>query len=174
MRGHMKKMNAVIFCSALLLSTAHAGEMYQALRQETSREAAVILLAQARLESCYDDSIGLKSVRGVAARNGYNIWNVTATRGPAHVEREGGRLIKKRWCYWKTAKEGAREFIAYLKRKYPGALSRAERGDVKGYVHALKRGGYFSVPENEYAEGVEKWTKELKKGEKSDKAILER
>ena len=152
-------MSRLFFLILILASTVHAADlpMRSALeRQGVGEKAVNIFLAQANVESCYEDAIGLKSVKGVARFNKWNIWNVSAVKGKIVYEREGGRLIKKRWTCWDTPDEAAQNFIAYLNRKFPKALKYAERGDTKAYVHELWKGGYFTCGEGEYAENIER------------------
>ena len=154
-----KKVAVIPLLILILAITVHAADLpvRSALERQGAGEKAVnILLAQANVESCYEDAIGLKSVKGVARHNGWNIWNMSAVKGNVVYEREGGRLIKKRWTCWDTPDEAAQHFIAYLNRKYPHVMKYAERGDTRGYVHELKKGGYFTCGETEYRRGLER------------------
>jgi hypothetical protein len=53
---------------------------------------------------------------------------------------------------------GARAFVRYLcvatkppaKNRYQGAIDAATRGDLAGFVHGLKAGGYFTAGEGRY------------------------
>jgi hypothetical protein len=147
-----------IFSSALILlatinisaNASDISEMYNELRKYINHEGTIILLAQAR----YESSCGKK---GVARKNGYNWWNVTCGKGgESGFERENGQLVRKRWYLWRTPEQGAKEFVAYLERKHPGALKRASEGNIEGYVRILRRNGYFSENETNYRLGIKR------------------
>lgn len=131
-------------------------EMYTEFRNYINHEAAVILLAQAHIES----NCGKK---GIAKRNGLNWWNITSVRGVVRYEYENGRLVKKRWKVWKTKRRAAREVIFYLKRKHPGALTFASNDDIKSYVKTIKKGGYFTGSEERYRKSLRQARKYIQK-----------
>ena len=119
-------------------------KMYVEFRSYVNHDAAIIILAQAHIES----NCGKK---GIAKRNGYNWLNITSAQGGrVAYEREDGRLVKKRWKVWHTKERAVKDIISYLKRKYPGALTSASNGNVKNYVQILKKGGYFTGSEERY------------------------
>lgn len=55
---------------------------------------------------------------------------------------------------YRTPIEGAIDYVAFLERRFPKALDAAEKGDVNGYVGALKAGRYFTADESAYAAAV--------------------
>ena len=42
-----------------------------------------------------------------------------------------------------------------LFRKFPAAIEQAKKVDAKAYVHELKRAGYFTASEEDYAKVVD-------------------
>jgi hypothetical protein len=76
---------------------------------------------------------------------------LTATAG-TH-EWEGGTRYRTQAHFraYESLDEGAADFLSLLHRRYAPAVAAAERGDVDGFAHALKAGGYFTGPEGRYA-----------------------
>ena len=63
-------------------------------------------------------------------------------------------VLVDRFRAYQSAKEGAEDYLSLLMRKYPQAIDAAERGDVTEFVSALKRGGYFTGSEADYARAL--------------------
>lgn len=55
---------------------------------------------------------------------------------------------------YSTQKNGAKDYIALLERRFPRALEKAEGGDVDGFVRELKAGNYFTADPTAYASAV--------------------
>jgi hypothetical protein len=55
---------------------------------------------------------------------------------------------------YRSAVEGATDYVAFLERRFPKALEAASKGDVDGYVGALKAGRYFTADQTAYANAV--------------------
>jgi hypothetical protein len=64
------------------------------------------------------------------------------------------RAMLDRFRAYDSAREGAEDYLSLLIRKYPEAIDAAERGDVTEFVAALKRGGYFTGSEVDYARSL--------------------
>ena len=117
-------------------------EMYEALANEgLNGYAQLVLMRHAKLESEY-------GTKGVAMGNGFNWWNQSCSKkykGKKRIayEFEHGRRVKKYWKIFDTPQEAAREQIKFLRRRYRGALTEASRGNWKGYLRVLRKGGYF-------------------------------
>ena len=58
------------------------------------------------------------------------------------------------------ANQGAKDYVALLRKRYPEAVAAMSEGDVNGFVHGLKERRYFTAPEAEYAAGVNSLVKE--------------
>jgi hypothetical protein len=50
--------------------------------------------------------------------------------------------------------EGARDYVHTLQTRFSTAFSAAERGDVTGFAHALKRSGYYTASEASYRDAL--------------------
>ncbi|MBV9946024.1 MAG: glucosaminidase domain-containing protein [Myxococcales bacterium] len=55
---------------------------------------------------------------------------------------------------YESLDEGARDYIAVLRNRFPQAYTQATAGNVDGFAHALKQSHYFTAPEAEYAAGL--------------------
>jgi hypothetical protein len=53
-----------------------------------------------------------------------------------------------------SAVDGATDYLAFLETRHAGAIEAAGRGDVDGYVRALKQGHYFTASESAYASSL--------------------
>lgn len=75
------------------------------------------------------------------------------TASSATHEWEGGERVRTRARFraYESLDEGAEDFLSLLHRRYAPAVDAAARGDVDGFAHALKAGGYFTGPEGRYA-----------------------
>ena len=92
----------------------------------------------------------------------YNFAGIKGT-GPtglsvAQRTREGWgtseRTITDNFRAYRTAEEGARDYVSLLKSRFPGALDAAQTGDPAATVHALKQAGYFTGDEGAYTRSV--------------------
>jgi hypothetical protein len=64
------------------------------------------------------------------------------------------RTITDNFRAYRTAEEGARDYVSLLKSRFPGALAAAQTGDPAATVHALKQAGYFTGDEAAYTRSV--------------------
>src|SRR4051794_12451122 len=64
------------------------------------------------------------------------------------------RTITENFRAYRTAEEGARDYVSLLKSRFPGALAAAQHGDPAATVHALKQAGYFTGDEGAYTRSV--------------------
>ena len=62
--------------------------------------------------------------------------------------------IKDGFRAYRSPVEGAIDYVSFLERRFPRALDAAAKGDVNGYVGALKAGRYFTADESAYAAAV--------------------
>jgi flagellar protein FlgJ len=60
-----------------------------------------------------------------------------------------------------TIDEGAVDYVALLQRRFGSAVSAAQRGDVDGFAHALKRSGYYTADADDYAAALRGIAKEV-------------
>jgi hypothetical protein len=55
---------------------------------------------------------------------------------------------------YRSAANGASDYVSLLARRYPRAVEAAHAGDAGGFVRALKSGGYFTGDERAYVKSV--------------------
>lgn len=67
---------------------------------------------------------------------------------------ETARVTTDRFRAYRSATEGAVDYVRFLRDRCSSALDAAEKGDATGFVHALKRSGYFTDDEQSYARSV--------------------
>lgn len=115
--------------------------------------AQQIVAAHAALESGWGAS--------KPARLGYNVFNVTRTKSDTRPVIESGDLecdesgkcapITQRFAKYNTLAEALADYFRLLSTaKYVAALARLEVGDPTGFIAELRRGGYFTLPLDEY------------------------
>lgn len=104
--------------------------------------------AQACLETGSGRSMFNYNFGGIKGTSPSGMTAVSATH-----EWEGSTRYRTqaRFRAYTSMDEGAQDFLSLLHRRYAPAIAAAERGDVDGYAHALKAGGYFTGPEARYA-----------------------
>jgi hypothetical protein len=69
------------------------------------------------------------------------------------------RTITDRFRAYRTAEEGASDYIELMAKRFPKALDAAGNGDPAGFVRALKSRGYFTGDERVYTRSVTSLTK---------------
>jgi hypothetical protein len=74
------------------------------------------------------------------------------------------RTITDSFRAYRTAEEGADDYVALLQRRFPAALEASKAGDPAGCVHALKQAGYFTGDEVAYTRSVTQMARELAPG----------
>lgn len=92
----------------------------------------------------------------------YNFGGIKGT-GPsgltvAQRTREGfgatERTIVDNFRAYRTAEEGAGDYVRLLKARFPGAVEAAKNADPQAFVHALKTRGYFTGDEGAYTRSI--------------------
>jgi hypothetical protein len=99
--------------------------------------------------------------RGAQMMN-FNFGGIKGT-GPsglcaAYATREGWGATERRtvdhFRAYRTAEEGATDYVRFLARRYPEATRAAREGDPNRFVHALKDRRYFTGNEDAYIRSV--------------------
>jgi hypothetical protein len=72
------------------------------------------------------------------------------TEGDGPTERK----IVDRFRAYRSAEEGATDYLRLLENRFGGALDKAREGDAEGFVHELKKSGYFTGNEKVYTRVV--------------------
>lgn len=135
-----------------------AGALERQTGAPPSKETVAILTAQWAHETG----------RGASMYN-YNFAGIKGT-SPAGLSvsqrtREGygatERTITDNFRAYRTAEEGADDYVALLERRFPAALDAAKTGDPAGTVRALKQAGYFTGDEAAYTRSVTAMAREF-------------
>lgn len=64
------------------------------------------------------------------------------------------RTITDNFRAYRTADEGAGDYVRLLKARFPGAVEAAKNADPQAFVHALKTRGYFTGDEGAYTRSI--------------------
>jgi hypothetical protein len=92
----------------------------------------------------------------------YNFGGIKGT-GPSGLSvaqrtREGygetERTIVDNFRAYRTAEEGAGDYVRLIKARFPGAVEAAKNADPQAFVHALKARGYFTGDEGAYTRSI--------------------
>jgi hypothetical protein len=168
--------------SAGALPQAQASErpgVVQAVRTPVTSEQASSLIGDA-LEHVTGEKPSPETVAILTAQwahetgNGasmfnYNFAGIKGT-GPSGLSvvqrtREGfgasERTISDNFRAYRTAEEGAHDYVSLMKSRFPGALEAARQGDPAGTVRALKQAGYFTGDENAYTRSVTQLARQI-------------
>jgi len=139
-------------------SSLIAGALERQTGEAPSKETVAILTAQWAHETG----------RGASMFN-YNFAGIKGT-SPAGLSvsqrtREGygatERTITDNFRAYRTAEEGADDYVALLQRRFPAALDAAKAGDPAGTVRALKQASYFTGDEVAYTRSVTRMAQEF-------------
>lgn len=138
-----------------LSSTQAAAFLRQALTETTgvapSEQTVAIVTAQWAHEtghgaSMYNYNFG--GIKGVGP-SGLSVSQRTREGwGSTEV------TIVDRFRAYQTPQEGANDYIRLLNSRYPAAIAAASNGDPRGFVRALKSGGYFTGDAAAYERSV--------------------
>jgi flagellum-specific peptidoglycan hydrolase FlgJ len=111
----------------------------------------------------------------------YNFAGIKG-RGPSGASvvvwtREGAgssELVRRTFRAYRTASEGARDYVRLLSSRYPAALRAASEGNAYGFVSALDAGGYFTGDARAYLRAVTSLSSECRRRGLSRGAALQR
>ena len=114
---------------------------------------------------------------GLHAANNYNVGNIMAHDKPNQFWK--GKVIvlhaheftaskEKYWLFslfraYDNFNDGIGDWLLFMKNRIPAAIEKAKQGDVEGFVVALKAGGYYSAPLEDYMKGVKSGIKMVQK-----------
>ena len=114
-------------------------------------ELVDVLTAQASLETAsgakmYNFNFG--GIKGHAPDGGTASLRTHEVLGGKDV------VIRDGFRAYASLDDGARDFVNTMKTRFGGAVQAASRGDVAGFASALKRSGYYTASETDYAHGL--------------------
>ncbi len=119
--------------------------------EKPSRETLSILTAQWAHETGRGASMYNYNFGGIKGSSPEGLSTALRTRegwGKSEV------TIRDSFRAYRTAEDGARDYLNLLGARYGGALDSARAGDAAGFVHNLKAKGYFTGNEQAYVRSV--------------------
>jgi mannosyl-glycoprotein endo-beta-N-acetylglucosaminidase len=138
---------------------ASIGEIRTALTK--ALEAATGRRPNARAVDVLAAQVSLETAHGGAMYN-YNFGGIkgASPRGETanYMTHEvlNGRDVRLAQGFraYGSLDEGARDYVAVLRTRFPQAYAQATAGNVDGFAHALKQSHYYTAAEDQYAAGL--------------------
>ncbi len=116
-----------------------------------SRQTLAVLVSQWSLETGGGQAMmnyNFGGIKGHAPGGGAASYRTTEGSG------ESARSVVDTFRAYGSAREGALDYMRLLRSRFPAALSQARAGNPAGFVHSLKRAGYFTGSEADYTRAV--------------------
>lgn len=110
-----------------------------------------VLAAQVSLETAHGGSMYNFNFGGI---KGASPGGETASYLTREVLDGKSVTLQQGFRAYGSIDEGARDYVAVLKNRFPQAYAQAIAGNVDGFAHALKQSHYFTASETEYAAGL--------------------
>ncbi len=132
-------------------SSLIAGALEQVTGEKPKPETVAILTAQWAHETGHGASMFNYNFAGIKGTGPSGLSVVQRTREGSGANE---RTITDSFRAYRTADEGARDYVSLLQSRFPGALEAARQGDPAATVHALKQAGYFTGDEGAYTRSV--------------------
>ncbi len=109
------------------------------------------LTAQASLEtasgaSMYNFNFG--GIKGASPAGNTAVLKTHEVLGGKDV------VIKDGFRAYNSLDEGALDYVKVMRDRFGGAMAPAAAGDTAGFAHALKKAGYYTASESDYAKGL--------------------
>jgi hypothetical protein len=128
----------------------------RALQATTGRAASGktldVLSAQVSLETAHGTQMYNYNFGGI---KGVSPHGETANYMTHEVMDGQNVALSQGFRAYRSLDEGAKDYVAVLQARFPGALSSATHGDLGGFAHALKEAHYYTASEKEYAAGLQ-------------------
>ena len=119
--------------------------------EEPSDKTSQLLLAQWSLETGRGKAMMNNNFGGI---KGAGPTGLTARYGTHEVENGKTVAITDGFRAYEAPEQGATDYVKLLSKRYGSALDSARAGDAQGFVHGLKKGGYFTAPEAQYSSAI--------------------
>lgn len=132
-------------------STALASAYGKVVGEEPSPETVKILTAQWAHETGHGASMFNYNFGGIKGAGPEGLSVAQRTR---EGWGENERTIVDNFRAYRSAEEGATDYVSLLARRYPEAVQAAREGDPEGFVRALKARGYFTGNEAAYTRSI--------------------
>lgn len=111
-----------------------------------------VLTAQACLETASGDRMFNYNFGGIKGQSPSGATAVLTT----HEVVNGQQVtIRDGFRAYASLDEGARDYVKVVQTRFSSAMAPAERGDVAGFAAALKKSGYYTASESDYAKGLQ-------------------
>jgi len=108
--------------------------------------AGQVSLETARGDSMYNFNFG--GIKGASPRG------ETANYMTREVVDGRDQHLQQGFRAYTSLDEGAKDYVAVLRTRFPQAYAQALTGNVDAFAHALKQSHYFTAAESEYAAGL--------------------
>lgn len=109
------------------------------------------LTAQASLETASGASMYNFNFGGI---KGASPAGNTAVLKTHEVSNGKDVVIKDGFRAYDSLDEGALDYVKTMRDRFGAALTPAAAGDTAGFAHALKKAGYYTASEADYAKGI--------------------
>lgn len=138
---------------------ATRGELRSAIARAVSRQTGKpapdglvdVLTAQASLETASGQQMYNFNFGGIKGRGPSGATAICRT----HEVVNGKEItIKDGFRAYGSLDEGAADYVKLMQNRFGSAVDAAGRGDVDGFAHALKKSGYYTASETDYASGL--------------------
>jgi hypothetical protein len=130
----------------------------QVTGEKPKPETVAILTAQWAHETGHGASMFNYNFAGIKGMGPSGLSVVQRTREGSGANE---RTITDSFRAYRTADEGARDYVSLLQSRFPGALDAARQGDPAATVHALKQAGYFTGDEAAYTRSVSELARQV-------------
>lgn len=132
---------------------------HQIFNARPSEQTLAVLWAQWAHETARGQRMHAYNFAGIKGRGPTGASVVVWTReGAAPSD-----LVKRTFRAYRSAGEGARDYVRLLATRYPQALRAARDGNVYGFVSALDTGGYFTADTRAYLRAVSSLSSECRR-----------
>lgn len=132
---------------------------HQIFNARPSEQTLAVLWAQWAHETARGQRMHAYNFAGIKGRGPTGASVVVWTReGAAPSD-----LVKRTFRAYRSASEGARDYVRLLATRYPQALRAARDGNAYGFVSALDTGGYFTADTRAYLRAVSSLSSECRR-----------
>lgn len=133
------------------ISNAIRRALEQSNGERPPEQLVETLTAHASLETASGDKMFNFNFAGIKGQSPSGTTAVLKTK-----EVVGGQevVIRDGFRAYANIDEGARDYVRTMKAQFSGALGPAALGDVQSFASALKRAGYYTATEADYARGL--------------------
>jgi hypothetical protein len=127
-----------------------------AYRKQTGAHAGATLLDVLTAHVSHETARGERMFNyNFGGIKGAGPGGTTARYATREVNPDGSdRVLVDGFRAYLSLDDGANDYVATMRSRYPAAVAAAARGDVDGFAAALKQRGYFTAHLDDYARAV--------------------